>query len=146
VAVLLLVALAPALLAACGGGSPSISDDAAAELHTRVAAVRVAVDAHDPDAAARALDALHTAVDRFRAAGDLSGARATEIRAAAGAVRTQLVTITTTTTTPTTTTTTTPAPTPSTKGPTKGPTNGKDKHAGEDDQGRGAGERGKGSR
>jgi hypothetical protein len=101
------VALAVACLAACGGGSPSMSDGAASELHARVTAVRAAAGAHDAERAARALDALRTSVARLRRAGDVSPGRAAEILSAATAVQDQLVSITTTTTT----TTTVPPPT-----------------------------------
>lgn len=97
----LIVALA--LLAACDGGSPSISDDGAARLRSEVAAVRTAVGARDADAAARALDILRASVSHMRRSGDLSADRAATILDAAAAVDAELVSITTTTTTTTTT-------------------------------------------
>jgi hypothetical protein len=104
----LLLALVPGILAACGGDSTSMSDGAAAELHARVDAVRAAVTARDAAGAARALDDLRASVDRLRKDDDLSPGRANEILAAATQVRSELVAITTTTTT--TTTTTVPPP------------------------------------
>jgi len=100
---LVIVALAVSVLAACGGGSPSVSDDAASELHAQVTAVRTAVGAHDAERAARALDTLRASVSKLRRSGDVSADRAREILAAATAVQTRLVSITTTTTTTTTT-------------------------------------------
>jgi hypothetical protein len=100
-------AVAVGCLAACGGGSPSVSDRAASELGARVTAVRAAAGAHDAEQATRALAALRTSVAQLRRAGDVSPGRAAEILAAATAVQDQLVSITTTTTT---TTTTVPAP------------------------------------
>jgi hypothetical protein len=93
----------------CGGDSPPMRGDAATDLHAQVIAVRAAVEAHDADGAAGALDDLRRTVNRLRRADDLSDERAADILAAAGAVDDELVTITTTTTT--TTTTLPPAPT-----------------------------------
>jgi hypothetical protein len=102
-----------ASLAACGGGTPPLSDDAAARLHAEVTAVRSAVDARDADGARRALDTLRASVAQLRTAGKVTDERAAEILAAAGAVETRLVAITTTTTT---TTTVPPPPTGKGKG------------------------------
>jgi len=94
--------VAVALLSACGGGDlPSISGDAAKTLDSQVTAVRAAVQARDADAAARALATLRASVERLRRSGDITDNRASQILAAAGAVETQLVSITTTTTTTT---------------------------------------------
>ena len=118
---LVIVALAVSVLASCGDGSPSVSDDAASELHAQVTAVRTAVGAHDAERATRALDTLRASVSRLRRSGDVSADRAREILAAATAVQNRLVSITTTTTT--TTTTTVPPTVPNDKGDDHG--NGK---------------------
>ena len=118
---LVIVALAVSVLASCGGGSPSVSDDAASELHAQVTAVRTAVGAHDAERAAHALDMLRASVSRLRRSGDVSADRAREILVAATAVQNRLVSITTTTTT--TTTTTVPPTVPNDKGDDHG--NGK---------------------
>jgi hypothetical protein len=110
-----LLALVPVMLAACGGDSTSMSDAAASTLHAHVAAVRAAVTARDATGAARALDELRASVDQLRRHDDLAPDRAREILVAATQVRSQLVAITTTTTTTTTMTTTT-APPPPAKG------------------------------
>jgi hypothetical protein len=125
VALVGLVALAVTCFAACGSGSPSVSDDAASELHAQVTAVRTAVGAHDADGAAQALDTLRASVTKLRRSGDVSADRAREILAAATAVQTRLVSITTTTTT----TTTVPPTVPNDKGDDhgKGKGNGKGK-------------------
>lgn len=85
-----------------------MTDDAVSKLDAQVTAVRYAVQARDPDAAAGALDTLRASVEQLRRSGDLTGKRASQILAAAGSVQSQLVSITTTTTT--TTTTLPPAP------------------------------------
>jgi hypothetical protein len=120
--------IAAVVLAACGGGDlPSMSGDAAKTLDEQVTAVRYAVQARDADAATRALDTLRASVERLRRSGDLTDKRASQILAAAGAVGSQLVSITTTTTT-----TTTLPPAPPTK-PVKG-------HGKEDKGGNGQGQ------
>ena len=124
---LAIVAPAATFLAACGGGSPPVSDDAASELHAQVSAVRAAVGGHDAAQAARALDTLRASVARLRRAGDVSGDRAEEILAAATAVQDQLVSITTTTTT---TTTTVPPTLPHDEGKGNGKGKGNDKGEG----------------
>jgi hypothetical protein len=116
---ILFVVATMAVLAGCGGRSSSISGDAATDLQHRAAAVRAAVDAHDADAATRALDALHASVDHWRATAKLTRERATQIVVAADAVRAQLPSITTTTTT-----TTIPASPPATNGHGKDNGNG----------------------
>ena len=129
----LALALAASLLVACGSGSPSVSDDAAADLQAHVAAVRSAVGARDVPGAERALDTLRASVARLRRSGDLASGRAAEILAAAHGVEARLVSITTTTTT---TTTTVPATLP----PPAGDDHGKGKGNGDDDgKGKGGG-------
>jgi hypothetical protein len=91
-----------------------MSDDATKTLDSQVSAVRYAVQARDADGAARALQTLRSSVERLRRSGDITDSRASKILAAAGAVETELVSITTTTTT---TTTTLP---PATRKPGKG--------------------------
>ena len=118
--VLFAVVLMGAVLVACGGGSPSMTDAGAKRVNADVLAVRNAVGARDPDAAAAALDTLRISLDQLRRSGDVSAARAAAILVAANAVGDQLVAITTTTTT---TTTTVPPSAPSNRG--KG--NGKEK-------------------
>jgi hypothetical protein len=78
-----------------------MSGDAAKTLDEQVTAVRDAVHARDADAATRALDTLRASVERLRRSGDLTDQRASQILAAAGAVGSELVSITTTTTTTT---------------------------------------------
>lgn len=95
------ILLVATLLAACGGGSPSMTARGASELHAQVTAVRAAASAHDADGAARALDTLRASVARLRRSGDVTADRATTILAAASTVEDQLVSITTTTTTTT---------------------------------------------
>jgi hypothetical protein len=101
-AALVAAALVALLAVACGGSSPSMDGDAAARLHTQVTAVRDAVMVRDADGAARALQTLRTSVAHLRRSGHVTDAKATQILAAADAVATNLVSITTTTTTTTT--------------------------------------------
>ncbi len=78
------IALVTLLLSACGGGGlPTMSDDAASRVHAQVTAVRDAVTARDADGAARALATLRSTVEHLRRSGDVSGAKAAEILAAA---------------------------------------------------------------
>jgi hypothetical protein len=101
-AVLGAAAFVAMLAVGCGGSStPTMDGDAAARLHTQVAAVRYAVMVRDADGAARALQTLRMSVARLQRAGHVTDAKATQILAAADAVGTNLVSITTTTTTTT---------------------------------------------
>jgi hypothetical protein len=144
---------AGSVLVGCGGETAPMSEAAAHRLRTRFTAVRAAVEAHDADAAERALDALRQTVDRLRRRDDVSDSRVADILAAAAVVEDQLVTITTTTTTTTTTAapprvTASPAPAavPDTgeQGPGKEPKEPKERGNGPEGNGKGnSGKQGK---
>ena len=84
------VSIIVSFVAVACGSDPQLSSLAASDLQERVARVRTAADADDPDAAARKLLALEAAVSRWLEAGELSEGRAARILSASTAVALRL--------------------------------------------------------
>ena len=87
-------------MAACGGGSPAISDGAARSLQADVQAVRQAARSFDPAGVETGLVDLRTSVAQLKADGEIDDERAAEILAAAADVEALVDEVPTTTTAP----------------------------------------------
>lgn len=93
------VAIAIAILGACGGDQPDLSTSASAVLQERVAEIRTLAEAREADAVIAKVDELRSLVEQLRDDGEISADAAERILASVAAVSENVATITTTTTT-----------------------------------------------
>ena len=102
---LLVLGLVVSVFSACGGADPGINDAAARSLEPRIAQVRAAAEARQPDVVRARLAELRSEVEALRRQGRLTEAGAARIVGAVGGVEDNLMLITSTTTAPRPTTT-----------------------------------------
>jgi hypothetical protein len=103
---------AGSLLAGCGDGNRSLSDEASAHLAPRVEAIRAAAAAGDRAAAQAEVGRVRQTLDDLQAAGAVDTAEAATVLSALAGVEQQLGLLPEPTTTTTATTAPAPAPRP----------------------------------
>ena len=102
---LLVVTLVVSVFSACGGADPGLNDAAARSLEPRIAQVRAAAEARQPDVVKAKLAEIRSEVEALQRQGKLTEAGAARIVEAVGGVEGNLTLITSTTTIPLPTTT-----------------------------------------